>query len=129
MLWRAQIPARLSTRYKSPCVFCLLNLPAFPVDLLKFPKNILEKFDDLVSLFFVHVGDPFSGGVVMKTVKASGRERRIIALAQKINKLMRASVDRNAADASVARNEVVDAHEAARILFRLPKDEYTPDGR
>jgi hypothetical protein len=50
-------------------------------------------------------------------------------LAQKINKLMRASVDRNAADASVARNEVVDAHEAARILFRLPKDEYTPDGR
>ena len=47
--------------------------------------------------------------------KASGRERRIIALAQKINKLMRGHGDRL---------EAIDAYDAARILFRLPVNEY-----
>jgi hypothetical protein len=53
-------------------------------------------------------------------IKASGREKRIIVLAHKINYLMRLSPDRN---------EAIDAHEMARILFRLPQDEYEPDER
>ena len=55
------------------------------------------------------------------------REKRIIALAQKINQLMQAH--RGPGDPRESRNEAVDAHETARILFRLPKDEYEADGR
>lgn len=51
----------------------------------------------------------------MEKVKASARERRIIALAQKINQLMRSHKDRL---------EAIDAYDAARILFRLPVNEY-----
>lgn len=64
---------------------------------------------------------------MMAKVKASARERRIIALAQKINRLMRAHA--GSADSEATRNEAIDAHEAARILFRLPKDEYASDER
>ncbi len=57
-------------------------------------------------------------------VKASGRERRIVALAQKINQLMRShgSEDRE-------RNEAIDAYDAARILFRVPTNEDSSEGR
>jgi cytochrome c len=47
--------------------------------------------------------------------KASARERRIITLAQKINGLMRRHADRL---------EAIDAYDVARILFRLPVNEY-----
>lgn len=61
---------------------------------------------------------------MMATLKGSARERRIIALAQKINQLMRAhgSDDR-------PRNEAIDAYDAARILFRVLTNEDSSEGR
>jgi len=53
-------------------------------------------------------------------IKASGRERRIIAMAHKINQLMRSH-----GSEQIKRNEAIDAYDAARILFRSPE---TDDG-
>ncbi|MGB7266045.1 MAG: hypothetical protein WBC92_11070 [Terracidiphilus sp.] len=50
-----------------------------------------------------------------------------MVLAQKINELMRGHA--GPTDPDESRNEAIDAHETARILFRLPKDEYAPDER
>jgi hypothetical protein len=53
-------------------------------------------------------------------LKASGRGKRIIALAKQIDGLMRAHKDRL---------EAIDAHDTARILFRLPVPEDEYEGR
>uniref|UniRef100_E6QIP0 Uncharacterized protein n=1 Tax=mine drainage metagenome TaxID=410659 RepID=E6QIP0_9ZZZZ len=63
----------------------------------------------------------------MEKVQASARERRIIALAQKINQLMRGH--EGASDPDESRNEAIDAYDAARILFRQPNNDDSSMGR
>jgi hypothetical protein len=55
---------------------------------------------------------------------ASGREKRIIALAQKINGLMRSH-----GGGDEERNEAVDAYDMARILYRAPYNHDSSEGR
>jgi hypothetical protein len=53
-------------------------------------------------------------------LKASGRQKRVISLARKIDGVMRAHPDRY---------EAIDAHDMARVLFRLASDEEDFSGR
>jgi hypothetical protein len=66
--------------------------------------------------------NPCRGGDYPPT--ASGRERRIISLAQKINRLMRGH---GASDEE--RNEAVDGYDMARVLFRAPTNDDSSQDR